>query len=87
MFATCNEQMALRHLRMAYPNHEITEESVIEIMSYIKQDIVRIQDPAFHNPPQVVAGNNWTEDKEKRKQISNAFKKFHETLKRKNEND
>ncbi len=82
MFATCNKQMALRHLRLAYPGYEITEEDVIKIMPYIEKDIVRIQDPEFHSPPQVVAGSNWVEDEEKRKQISKDFKEFQDSLKK-----
>lgn len=80
-FATCDKNMAIRHLRLAYPSYEITEESVKNIMPYIVQDIVRIQDPACHYPAQVVAGKNWVE--EKREEIANAFKQFHDGLKEK----
>lgn len=79
-FATCEKNMAMRHLRLAYPNHIITEESVKDIMPWIIKDIVRIQDPEFHQPCQVIAGKNWSEDKETRAKIENDFKRFHENL-------
>jgi len=82
MFATCDPRLALRHLKLIYPRHEITEESVKKIMPYIQQDIVRIQDPGCHNPAQVVEGKNWVEDK--RKQIAEDFKDFHNSLELKN---
>lgn len=80
-FATCDKNMAMRHLQKAYPNHVIDEEAVKEIMPYIVRDIVRIQDPDFHKPTQVTAGKNWSECSIKRKEITEAFKRFHDNLK------
>lgn len=83
MFATCDKQIALRHLRLAYPSYEIAEEDTKKIMKYIESDVVRIQDPGFHNPPQVVPGSNWVEDSEKRKKIHDDFQEFHDGLRKK----
>ena len=79
-FATCNREMALRHLQKAYPKRTLTDELVKDILPWIMNDIVRIQDPDFHFPPQVVAGKNWKEDKETRNKIESDFKTFHETI-------
>jgi hypothetical protein len=79
-FATCNKEMALRHLQKAYPKRRLTEELIKDILPWIMKDIVRIQDPDFHFPPHVVPGKNWKEDAEMRKKIGEDFKKFHETI-------
>ena len=79
-FATCNKNMAMLHLKKAYPKRDISEESLKEIMPFITADIVRIQDPDFHSPVQVVPGTNWTECPVKRKEIKAAFQKFHDSL-------
>ncbi len=79
-FATCDKNMAISFLKKLYPNGKVNEQTCALIMPFITSDIVRIQDPDFHKPSQVVAGKNWSENKEEREKISAIFKDFHESM-------
>lgn len=60
-FATCDRRFALEFLQHEYPNRVIedTPESVGPLLDLIAADLIRVQDPKFHQPCQIVPGNKW----------------------------
>jgi hypothetical protein len=77
-FATRNREMAMHHLAKCYPSAEITDEVVAELMPLIEADVVRVQDPDFHQPAQIVPGTNWTEDR--RAEVVSVCQRMHDAL-------
>ena len=59
MFATCEVKGAIRFLKKAYPEKEIKEEQIPKLVDLIGKDILRIQDPDFHIPAQIVSGRKY----------------------------
>lgn len=79
-FATCVRKTALEFIQKVYPSKIITdtEDSAKDLLDFVEQDIVRIQDPMMHgNKIQVIPGKNWKEDKALRIKIMEACNKFH----------
>lgn len=62
-FATCERARALTFLAQAYPSRTVrdTPDDAGPLLDLVVRDVVRIQDPAFHQPPQVVPGKKWAE--------------------------
>jgi hypothetical protein len=78
-FATCNRRSALEYIQRVYPSKEITDtpESAKQLLDYVEQDLVRIQDPMMYgNRIQVVPGKKWIENEETRNKIIEACKIF-----------
>lgn len=73
-FATCDPSMALRFLRQIYPGKEVSETTIPKLMNLVKQDVLRIQDPDFHKPAQVVAGNSYVDSM--RSEVNEAIEEF-----------
>ncbi|MBN8492368.1 MAG: hypothetical protein J0M00_13190 [Burkholderiales bacterium] len=65
-FATCDRQFALSFLRQSYPSRvvEDTVENVGPLLDLIASDLIRVQDPNFHQPCQIVPGKRWAADRE-----------------------
>lgn len=63
MFATSMRDMALGFIRYENPGKEIedTPESAGPLLDLVQADVIRIQDPKFHQPCQVVPGMKWDE--------------------------
>jgi hypothetical protein len=61
MFATCERHRALEFLKALYPSHvvEDTKESWGRVLDCVERDEIRVQDPAFHDPCEIVPGTNW----------------------------
>jgi hypothetical protein len=74
MFATCAPNSALAFIRQMYPNQKVEWEMMPLLEELIKQDILRVQDPNFHQPCQIVPGNNYR--KEHDGQIQEAINEF-----------
>lgn len=65
MFATCERHRALEFLQKQEPELNLTDspESAGPLLDLVQADLIRVQDPAYHNPCQVVPGNNWDESR------------------------
>jgi len=74
MFATCAPNSALAFIRQMYPNQKVEWEMMPLLEELIKQDILRVQDPNFHQPCQIVTGKNYR--KEHDVQIQEAINEF-----------
>lgn len=63
MFATSRRDFALDFLRKEHPSRNLTDtnESAGPLLDLVEADIIRIQDPAYHQPSQVVPGTYWEE--------------------------
>jgi hypothetical protein len=62
-FATCDRRFALEFLQSEYPNRVIedTADSIAPLLDLIAADLIRVQDPKYHQPCQIVPGNKWDE--------------------------
>lgn len=61
MFATCDKKRALGFINSMYPELDIiVEDDIPLLMDLIGRDILRVQDPDFHKPSQIVSGNNYS---------------------------
>jgi hypothetical protein len=58
-FATCEVPRAVQFIQKMYPSKEVTAEKMPLLLDLIRQDILRVQDPDFHRPCQIIAGNNY----------------------------
>jgi len=78
MFATCYRHMALRFLKQVYPNYVVEDapESAGPLLDLVEKDIVRVQDPSYHRPAQIVPGTHWSE--QNREAIVAICREFHE---------
>lgn len=81
-FATCIPQTALIFINKMYPKHEdLTKEDIPLLYDLIKQDILRVQDPDYHQPCQIIAGREYK--KEYDNEIAEAIKEFQNALEKK----
>ena len=63
MFATCEPQRALKFINKMYPSKkDLTKKDVPLLYDLIHRDILRVQDPAFHQPCQITTGNKYSKD-------------------------
>ena len=89
VFATCEIDRALSFINKIYSNHEdLTEDDVPHLAALINKDIIRVQDPDFHSPCQIIAGKQY--NKRFDASIIQALEQFQEALamkKRKNYGD
>lgn len=62
-FATCNREVALEFLQKLYPSTKVedTPEDAGPLLDLVEKDIVRIQDPNYHNPAKVIPATHWAE--------------------------
>jgi len=59
IFATDNPTTALRYLKKAMPQRDITQESAKPILDLVKAGIIRIGDPDMHKEFPVFPGENY----------------------------
>lgn len=59
VFATCEWNRALGFLRSLYPSKVIRDDQLPLLKSLLEEDIVRVQDPAMHQPAQIITGSNY----------------------------
>lgn len=61
MFATCDRRMALGFLQQAYPTCVIEDsaDSAGPLLDLVEADVIRVQDPNFHQPTEIVPAKNW----------------------------
>lgn len=62
-FATCEPARALQFIKTMYPSRTLDEGKFPLLMKLIGEDVLRVQDPDFHQPCQIVAGNQYSNDK------------------------
>lgn len=75
-FATCERPRALEFLRKLYPSHPVedTPEDAGPLLDLVQADKLRIQDPGFHKPAQVVPGKKFnTRDRNAMKEVCRVF--------------
>lgn len=60
-FATCDRNFALLFLQQEYPTKIVDTTTVGPILNLIGEDLIRVQDPKYHQPCQIVPGNKWDE--------------------------
>jgi hypothetical protein len=77
-FATCDPRMAMDFMTKLYPYKEVTKESISELLGLVEKDILRVQDPDFHKPAQVIAGNKYKP--EHKAEVDSAIKQLRENL-------
>jgi carbamate kinase len=59
-FATCEVNRGIEFINKMYPTKEdLTRDDVPLLWNLLTRDIVRVQDPDFHRPCQIIAGNNY----------------------------
>lgn len=60
-FASCRwNPYAKGFLQRMYPSKVIDDARIPKLIALINEDVLRIQDPAFHQPCQIVAGKNYS---------------------------
>ena len=74
-FATCEVPRAIDFIKKMYPDKEVSAEKMPKLMELIKQDVLRVQDPDFHRPCQIISGNNYDESKHSNS-VSEAISEF-----------
>ncbi len=63
VFATCEPKRALEFINREHPeSRDLTKEDIPLLYDLISRDILRVLDPDFHKPSQIIAGNNYSED-------------------------
>ena len=77
-FATCNRGDALRYIQRVYPGKTIADEGIVsELLDYVQQDIVRIQDPMMYgNRIAIIPATNFNENM--REEITAIARRFAE---------
>ena len=86
-FASCSwngSPGAKNHIQKMYPDKTIKDELIPILIDLINRDVLRVQDPAFHQPYQIITGNNYTEFHDD--EINMAIKQF-ETMISDQDND
>lgn len=58
-FATCDWQVAMGFLQNLYPSKVIDFGGMPKLKKLVVEDVLRIQDPDFHKPCQIVRGNKY----------------------------
>lgn len=78
MFATCDRGMALGFLRKLYPSRDVadTPEDAGPLLDIVEADIVRVQDPDYHRPCQIMPSKNW--DASRHDEFVAICQKFHD---------
>lgn len=54
-----HERFSVCFLQKMYPSRTIDDARIPKLIALINQDVLRIQDPDFHQPCQIVAGKNY----------------------------
>lgn len=63
IFATCDVKKAMGFINKMYPSHkDLIEEDIPQLVKLINRDVVRVQDPDFHQPCQIIEGRNYTKE-------------------------
>ena len=80
VFATCNPERALYFINKMYPEQrDLVKEDISLLYDLIKKDVLRVQDPNFHQPCSIIAGENYKEDYDNK--ISEAIDEFVKKIK------
>jgi hypothetical protein len=76
VFATCEVNTGLMFINKMYPSCEdLTKEDIPLLCNLLKDDILRVENPDFHQPCQIILGNSGQLDRDK-KNIDEAVKQF-----------
>ena len=54
-FATCDVRRAMEFIKYFYPS--IDKENIPKLTELIRGDVLRVMDPQFHDPCQIIRGN------------------------------
>ena len=73
-FASCQPNMALGFIRKMYPSKKISWDDMPLLKVLIGEDILRVQDPDFHQPCQIIAGNKY--QPERKQEVDAAVQEF-----------
>lgn len=76
-FATCDRRRALEFLQKLYPKSRVSDtgDSAGALLDWVEKDIVRVQDPDYHNPATIIPATNWKE--EYRSEVFTIARQFH----------
>lgn len=59
-FATCEVGRAVEFIQKMYPSKVVTKDKFPLVAYLIERDILRVQDPDFHQPCQIIAGKSYS---------------------------
>lgn len=62
-FATCDRNFALLFLQSEYPTKLVDATTVGPLLDLIGADLIRVQDPKYHQPCQIVPGKKWDDSR------------------------
>lgn len=61
-FATCEVNQGMTFINKMYPSKvDLTRSDIPLLCDLLHRDILRVQDPDFHQPCQIIAGTNYQE--------------------------
>jgi hypothetical protein len=81
VFATCEVNTGLMFINKMYPScDDLTKEDIPLLCDLLKDDILRVENPDFHQPCQIILGNNGNIERDQ-KRINEAVKQFMSHLK------
>lgn len=59
-FASCQwNPYAKSFLQKMYPSKPVNDDEIPKLIDLINKDVLRIQDPEYHKPCQIIAGNKY----------------------------
>ncbi len=77
-FATCHRRRALSFLEQAYPGVSLHDQGpTARLLDLVEADVIRVQDPVYHMPSQIIPGANWIESR--REEAAAIAQAFHDT--------
>lgn len=75
VFASCQwNPYAKSFIEKMYPSKKIEDEKIPKLIKLINEDILRVQDPALHQPCQIIAGSNYSSNK--KAEVEEAIEEF-----------
>lgn len=57
-FATCERKKALSFLKKIYPENDVSEDNISDLLDLIERDEVRVTDPDFHRGELILGQNS-----------------------------
>lgn len=64
-FATCEVGRGIDFINQMYPSYQdFKKEDLPFFCKLLEEDVLRVQDPNFHQPCRVIAGNNYKADRD-----------------------
>ena len=73
-FASCQPEFALRFIQKMYPDKTITWDDIPLLAALVSRDVLRVQDPDFHQPCQIVTSTKYKP--EHKQEVDDALTEF-----------